>query len=172
MLSSYIVAMPTDAVDRIVQAWAERDPALDVSPLEVVGRLLLGADHLERMLVAALQPFGLSFGDFDVINTLRRRGDKQGANPSELARSSLITTGAMTARLGRLQRAGLVTRTPDPADGRGVLIGLTDRGQTLAEQALHAVLAADRAFLEPLNDSQRDSVAAALKLLLLNSDRD
>ena len=163
--------MPTDAVDHIVQAWAERDPALDVSPLEVVGRLLLGADHVERMLVAALQPLGLSFGDFDVINTLRRRADKEGANPSELARSSLITTGAMTARLGRLQRAGLVP-TPDPADGQGVLIGLTDRGQTLAEQALHAVLAADRAFLEPLDDSQRDSVAAALKLLLLNSDRD
>ena len=40
LLSSYIVEMPTDAVDRIVQAWAERDPALDVSPLEVVGRLL------------------------------------------------------------------------------------------------------------------------------------
>ena len=105
MLSSYIVEMPTDAVDRIVQAWAERDPALDVSPLEVVGRLLLGADRLERILIAALQPFDLSFGDFDVINTLRRRGDKQGANPSELARSSLITTGAMTARLGRLQHA-------------------------------------------------------------------
>ena len=65
-----------------------------------------------------------------------------------------------------------MTRTPDPADGRGVLIGLTDRGQTLAEQALQAVLAADRAFLEPLNGSQRDSVAAALKLLLLNCDRD
>ena len=160
--------MPSDAVDHIVQAWAKRDPALDVSPLHVVGRLLLCADHLDRVLVAALQPFRLSFGDFDVINTLRRRADEHGAKPSELAQSSLITTGAMTSRLDRLQHAGLVTRAPDPTDGRGVLINLTARGEALAEQSLHAVLDADRTFLEPLSDTQRDSVAAALKLLLLH----
>ena len=67
--------MPTDSVDLIVQGWAERDPRLDASPLEVVGRLLLCAAHIERAIVAALQPFGLSFGDFDVLNTLRRGGD-------------------------------------------------------------------------------------------------
>ena len=67
--------MPTDSVDRIVQTWAERDPQLDAGPLEVVGRLLLCAAHLERAIVAALQPLGLSFGDFDVLNTLRRGHD-------------------------------------------------------------------------------------------------
>jgi DNA-binding MarR family transcriptional regulator len=161
--------MPTDSVDRLIQTWAERDPQLDASPLAVVGRLLLCAAHLERAIVAALQPFGLSFGDFDVLNTLRRRGN-EGTNPGDLARSSLITSGAMTARLDRLERAGHIERRPDPGDRRGVLVGLTEQGERLAKESLHAVLAADDAFLEPLSARQRDSLAAALKQLLLRSE--
>jgi DNA-binding MarR family transcriptional regulator len=162
--------MSADSVDSIVEAWAERDPGLDASPLEVVGRLLLCAGHVERDIVAALRPFGLSFADFDVINTLRRRGDERGTNPGDLARSSLITSGAMTARLDRLERAGLITRAPDPRDRRGVLIRLTDAGEALAERSLRAVIAADEAFLEPLDRERRDSVAAALRQLLLRRE--
>jgi DNA-binding MarR family transcriptional regulator len=158
--------MHTDSVDRIIQAWAERDPGVDARPLEVVGRLLLCAEHCKRDLVAALRPFDLSFADFDVLNTLRRRGDEQGTKPTDLAASSLITTGAMTSRLHRLERAGLIRRTPDPADGRGVRVLLTSRGEQLAQEALQAVIAADKAFLEPLDQHQRDEVASALKRLL------
>jgi DNA-binding MarR family transcriptional regulator len=160
----------TDSVDRIVQEWAERDPRVDASPLEVAGRLLLCAAHLERAIVAALEPFKLSFGDFDVLNTLRRRHDKQGTNPSDLAQSSLITTGAMTARLDRLERAGLIRRAPDPTDRRAVRVHLTSEGEQLAEHALDAVIAADKDFLEPLSQSRRDSVASALKQLLLRAE--
>jgi DNA-binding MarR family transcriptional regulator len=105
-----------------------------------------------------------------VLNTLRRRGDDAGTNPRELARSSLITSGAMTSRLDRLERAGLVERKPDPGDRRGVLVELTEQGERLAEESLRAVLAADEAFLEPLGPRQRAAVAAALKQLLLRSE--
>src|SRR5918999_3299717 len=103
----------------MIKAWAERDPPLDTSPLEVVGRLRLCNAHLERSMVAALRPFGLSLGEFDVINTLRRRGDEEGTKPTDLAQSALITSGAMTSRLDRLERAGLIERRPDPGDRRG-----------------------------------------------------
>jgi DNA-binding MarR family transcriptional regulator len=162
--------MATDSVDRIREAWAARDPELDTSPLEVVGRLLLSAEYLRRALVASLQPFGLSFGDFDVLNTLRRVGDERGTHPSYLAQSSLVTTGAMTARLDRLERAGLITRASSPTDRRAVLVRLTERGKQLAEQTLDAVIAADEAFLEPLSERQRQTVAASLKLLLLRAE--
>jgi DNA-binding MarR family transcriptional regulator len=163
--------LPLDSVDRIVEAWAEADPRVKAAPLHVVGRLLLCAHHLQGDLVAALAPFGLSFGDFDVINTLRRRADPRGTNPGELARSSLITTGAMTTRLNRLEGNGLIRRGPDTADGRGVRVHLTRRGRRLAEQALDAVIAADEAFLEPLTEEERDAVAAALKLVLLRREQ-
>lgn len=155
----------------MISAWHARRPGLDVSPLEVVGRLLLCAHHLERALVDALKPLGLSFGDFDVLNTLRRVGAATGTNPRELTRSSLITSGAMTARLDRLAHAGLIERTADPADRRGVLVTLTGKGKRLADRALGVVIDADEAFLEPLDQDARTAAAGLLKRLLQPCER-
>lgn len=152
----------------MIEAWHHREPDLDVAPLAVVGRLLRCAAHLERAIEAALGPLGLSYGDFDVINTLRRRGDPAGTNPKLLAASALITSGAMTSRLDRLERAGLLVRRPDPSDRRAVLVQLTDEGEALAKRAVDAVLEADRRFLEPLDADQRSTVAANLKRILLH----
>lgn len=161
-----------DSVDRIVQAWHDRDPELDSSTLQVIGRLLLCVSYHERAVIAALQPFGLSIADFDVLNTLRRVGDAhRGCKPTDLARASLITTGAMTSRLDRLERAGMIGRTPDPADRRGVLIRLTARGNKVAGQALRELIAVNNTFLEPLGAQERESLAASLKLLLLRQER-
>lgn len=162
--------MRQDSVDRMLEAWSETDPSLDASPLAVVGRLLLCAAHVERAIVAALAPFELSFGDFDVVNTLRRRADPDGTHPKQLASSSLITSGAMTTRLDRLERAGLIERRPDATDRRAVRVLLTADGRRIADRALRAVLAADEAFLEPLGSWQRDQLAAALKRLLLSRE--
>jgi DNA-binding MarR family transcriptional regulator len=156
----------SDSVDRIVQAWRKRDPHLDSSTLEVTGRLLLCASYYERAVGTVLQRFGLSIADFDVLNTLRRVSDEHGGKPSDLARSSLITTGAMTSRLDRLERNGLVRRTPDPADRRGVLVRLTPQGSNVARRALHELIATNEAFLQPLNRQQRNSIASAFKQLL------
>ncbi|MGH3159220.1 MAG: MarR family winged helix-turn-helix transcriptional regulator [Streptosporangiaceae bacterium] len=159
--------MDSDSVDRIVQAWRRRDPKLDSSSLEVTGRLVLVAGYYERAVITVLQPFGLSIADFDVLNTLRRVGDPRGSKPTDLARSSLVTTGAMTSRLDRLERSGLVRRTPDPADRRGLLVRLTPQGSKVARQALDELIAANQVFLKPLSGQQRDSITSALKLLLL-----
>jgi DNA-binding MarR family transcriptional regulator len=160
----------SDSVDRIVQAWRKRDPHLDSSTLEITGRLLLCAAYYERAVSTVLQPFGLSIADFDVLNTLRRLSDQRGSKPSDMARSSLITTGAMTSRLDRLERTGLVRRTPDPADRRGVLVRLTPRGSKVARQALHELITTNQAFLEPLSGQQRDWIASALKQLILHHE--
>ena len=162
--------MEGDSVDRIVQAWAQYDPRIRSASLEVTGRLVLCAGYCERAVSAALRPFGLSIADFDVLNTLRRRNDRHGTNPSDLARSSLITTGAMTARLNRLERAGLIQRTPDPADRRGVLVQLTRPGRLKARQALDAVIAASEAFLEPLSAQEQNSAATVLRQLLAHHE--
>src|SRR5512132_1178602 len=161
--------MERDSVDRIVQAWRRHDPQLDSSSLEVTGRLVLCASYYERAVIAVLQPFGLSIADFDVLNTLRRVGDQHG-RPTDLARSSLITTGAMTSRLDRLERSGLIRRMPDPADRRGVLVRLTSQGSKVARQALHELIAANQVFLEPLSGQQQESLAFALKRLLLQHE--
>jgi len=165
-----LLRVDSDSVDRLVEAWRSRDPQLDSSSLEITGRLMMVAGHYERTVMAVLQPFGLSIADFDVLNTLRRFGDQHGSKPTDMARSSLITTGAMTARLDRLERSGLIRRTLDPADRRGVLVRLTPQGSKVARQALHELIPANQVFLKPLSGQQRESIASALKVLLLHHE--
>lgn len=162
--------MSGDAIDRMIAEWAQRDPQLDASPLQVVGRLLRCAENVRSALVEVLRPYGLSYADFDVLNTLRRRGDADGIHARDLAQAAVITSGAMTARLDRLERLGLIARAADPGDRRAVRIRLTDDGDRTAQDALAAVLKADRAILEPLGDRQRDSLATMLKQLLLTQE--
>jgi DNA-binding MarR family transcriptional regulator len=156
-----------DSVDKIVAAWRVRDPQLDSSTLQVIGRLLRCASYFERLAGSVLDKFGLSIADFDVLNTLQRVGNTSGTKPTDLARSALITTGAMTSRLDRLERAGLIRRNPDPADRRGILVSLTAQGGKTAKRALHALIAANQEYLRPLDAQQRDELASALKRLLL-----
>ncbi|SDU15000.1 MarR family winged helix-turn-helix transcriptional regulator [Amycolatopsis keratiniphila] len=162
--------MPKDSIDRMVDEWAASDGALDVSALQVVGRLFRAAGHGQSAVVEALRPFGLSYADFDVLNTLRRRGDPGGTHPRDLAETALITSGAMTARLDRLERSGLVKRHSDPEDRRAVRIRLTKAGTDLAAKALDAVLVADEDILSPLSPAQRRTLAALLKKLLLHAE--
>jgi DNA-binding MarR family transcriptional regulator len=159
-----------DSVDRMVAQWAASAPDMDAGVLHVVGRLLLSAELAQRKIKDALRPLGLSYADFDVLNTLRRRGDEQGVHPNVLTAATLITSGAMTARVDRLVRAGYVQRTPDPDDRRAVLIRLTATGEKMAKRALDEVLAADDEFLAPLSAQQRSTLARELKRLLLAHD--
>jgi DNA-binding MarR family transcriptional regulator len=159
-----------DHVDRMVAAWTRSTPDLDVEPLHLVGRLLRLATLLMRDIERALTAFDLTYGDFDVLSTLLREDDEHGMNPSRLARSALITTGAMTTRLDRLERLGLIARTGDPADRRAVLVRLTDPGRHRARAATEAVLDVDRRFLEPLPDTGHPALTDALRRLLLAAD--
>lgn len=159
-----------DHIDRMIAAWRAGDADADVSDLAVAGRLLRCSALLQQRIEQALRPLDLSFGDFDVINTVRREGGREGLHPKTLTTQALITTGAMTTRLNRLERNGLIVRVPDPDDGRAVLVRLTRLGRSRARKALAAVLEADREFLAPLSDEHREHVAAALRLLLLAHD--
>jgi DNA-binding MarR family transcriptional regulator len=159
-----------DAVDRMVALWGRRDPTRDVSALEVVGRVLRLAEHLESAIGAALRPLGLSYGDFDVASTLYRLDDADGTHPRELARSALITSGAMTARLDRLARAGLIERRADPRDRRAVRVHLTTAGRELTERAVDRVLEVDEAVLAPFGAGQRAQAADLLRSLLAPLD--
>jgi DNA-binding MarR family transcriptional regulator len=155
-----------DAVDRMVAQWGVTAPDMDASVLHVIGRLLLSAELVQRKIKDALRPLGLTYADFDVLNTLRRRGDENGTNAGVLTAATLITSGAMTARLDRLVGAGFVERVPDPDDGRSVLVRLTDAGDEIAARALDNVLTADEEFLAPLSANQRTVLARELKRLL------
>ncbi len=102
-----------------------------------------------------LDPFGLRFIDYSVLRVLELVGEPHRMSPSELSEIVVRSSGGMTQILDRLERAGLVARTPDPADRRKVLVALTDEGMRTADAA-NARYAAERERL--LADLSPDEV--------------
>lgn len=157
----------TDRVDDIIEQWRQRRPDLDTSNLAVVSRVLRAAHHLQATLDDIAAGYGLSHqGDLDVLTELYRTNHDDGLTPSKLADALLLTAGGMTVRLHRLQGAGLVNRTPNPHDGRGVLVQLTDAGRDLAEHALTILLQAQANSLRTLSSAERSQLADLLRTLL------
>lgn len=154
--------MPLDHVARIQAEWARERPDLDVSPQGVIGRLHRLAGHLTEQLLVVYRRFGLSEGDFDVLATLRRAGEPFERAPGELAQFTMVTTGAMTKRIDRLERDGLVTRRRSTTDGRGRVVALTPAGRELIDAAFTEHMHNERRLLDQLSTED----AAALESLL------
>jgi DNA-binding MarR family transcriptional regulator len=172
-LLSYIhrVTPAPDAVDAIEDQWRLERPDLDSSPMSVIGRISRLAALLERELDDVFARYGLAGCDFDVLATLRRSGAPYRLTPTELSRSTMVTTGGMTKRLDRLETSGLIRREADPRDRRGKLIVLTDEGRELIDRAVEGHLENEERLLSSLSRSEREQLAGLLRGMLLAVDR-
>lgn len=140
-----------DAVDAIQAEWRRERPELDVSPQGVIGRLHRVAARLTDELTAVYDRHGLAEGDFDVLATLRRAGSPFERTPGELAEHTMITTGGMSKRIDRLERAGLVTRRASETDGRGRVVALTEHGRETIDAAFTEHMANERRLVDELD---------------------
>jgi DNA-binding MarR family transcriptional regulator len=156
----------TDDIDRILDQWARERPDLDTEAMGVFGRIFrlskLAGDATER----AYARFGIARAEFDVLATLRRSGEPFQLSPGALAASMMLSTGGTTARLDRLEKAGLVARSPDPNDRRGILVRLTPQGHTVADEAVTAGLAEQQRLLSRLPEEKAAQLTALLRDLL------
>lgn len=158
----------TDPVDLILEQWAHERPELDTQGFAIVGRLLVLARHLERRVGEVLADHDLSLWAFDVLATLRRQGPPYRLTPTALSRASMLTTGAMTNRLDRLEQAGLVRREADPDDRRGVRVCLTPAGISAVDAALETRMAEAREAVADLSPTARQALERHLRTLLLS----
>jgi DNA-binding MarR family transcriptional regulator len=161
-----------DEVDELVAGWRAERPDLDTEPLQVLSRVSRLARHLDRARTAAFAAHGLQAWEFDVLSALRRQGPPYQLSPGALLRATLVTSGTMTNRIDRLADAGLVSRSPDPQDKRGVLVALTARGRAVVDAALTDLLRSERQLLTGLDAAQRGELAALLRVLLAPFDAD
>ncbi len=161
-----------DEVDELVVRWRAERPDLDVEPLQVLSRVSRLARHLDRARTTAFAAHGLQAWEFDVLSALRRQGPPYQLSPGALLRATLVASGTMTNRIDRLADAGLVSRRPDPADKRGVLVTLTARGRAAADAALADLLTSERGLLTRLDGAQQRELAALLRILLAPFDAD
>ncbi len=156
-----------DEVDLIVEAWQSQRPDLDVAPLAVLSRVSRLAVHLDRARAEAFEAHDLESWEFDVLAALRRAGSPYCLSPSDLMRITMVTSGTMTNRIDRLSKARLVTRQPDPADGRGVLVQLTAEGLTRVDAAFEDLLEREHSLLKNLPHAETLVLAELLKTLIV-----
>lgn len=152
-----------DHVARIMQQWGQERPDLDVSPQAVIGRLHRVADRLTEELVRVYAEFGLGEGEFDVLATLRRSGAPYALTPTDLAASTMVTSGAISKRVDRCERHGWVTRSAHELDGRGRVVALTGAGRELIDRAFEAHIANEHRLIGMLSETDRRLLGDALR---------
>jgi len=159
-----------DGVDRIIAQWARERPDLDTTAMAVFGRVFrlsrMGGDHVER----AYADYGIGRAEFDVLATLRRSGEPYQLSPSALAESMMLSSGGTTARLDRLEKAGLVERIPSASDRRSVLVRLTGRGREIIDDAVAAGLEEQRRLLSHMPPAKVRQLSDLLRVALQDVD--
>lgn len=154
-----------DKVESLLVDWRRERPDLDAEPMAVVGRILSLGRRLEARANTALKPMGLHYTDLDVLATLRRSGKPYRLTPTGLRESVLITSGAMTACLDRLEANGLIARRDNPDDRRSKSAGLTVAGTKLIDKAIVTRFAEAANAVAGLSARDRATLAGLLKKL-------
>ena len=131
-----------DRAQLAAEQWLRQRPDLDGFSMAVIGRLgelsqVITRDHL----LPFFTEHGLQAGEFDLLATLLRSGEPYALMPTALYESAMISSGGMTSRIDRLEKAGLIERRKHPSDRRGVLVALTSAGFELIDGILEAHVA-------------------------------
>jgi len=150
----------SDEIDDIVQAWQRARPDLDFRLLSLVLRIprftYAFRHNVEKMADSAR----VKSGDLFVLLALRRTVPDCALRPTDLFRTLLVTSGAMTKRVDRLATRGLVERVADPDDRRSSLVRLTRSGRELADGAILHIARMTNQLL-PDSRASREAYAVA-----------
>jgi DNA-binding MarR family transcriptional regulator len=152
-----------DHVDAILAQWNRERPDLDVAPMGFIARLMRVARHMSREMEATFARHGLNGATFDVLATLRRAGPPHALSPGALMESMMVTSGTVTNRIDQLERAGLVLRAPNPQDGRGFIVNLTEEGLARIDAAVSDHVATQARLVEQIPSPMREVLEEALR---------
>lgn len=155
----------SDLVDLIIDQWTREIPDLDVQSISVLGRLHRCDLRYQGLVSDVLEEFNLTTASFDVLASLRRSGPDYLRTAGQLAEIGLISSGGLTQRIDRLERAGLVQRTRRPTDRRVVYIQLTEAGKDLIDTVLQRHFAEQNRFLGGLTRSEQKQLSQLLSRL-------
>jgi len=155
----------TELIDRLRLEWNAEDPALDTSAMDIVGRIINLGNRWSGEANTAVKPFGLKYTEFDIIATLRRSGPPYELTPTQLCDSVLLTSGAMTTALNRVERLGLIEREESQIDKRVKIARLTKKGKDLARRAAKKRFELAAEQISDISQSDVRELTALLKKL-------
>jgi DNA-binding MarR family transcriptional regulator len=157
-----------DEIDAFIEQWRTERPDLGagLEAMALFGRLGRLAAVAGPAIEGVLLRHGVTTGEFDVLAALRRAGTPFTLTPTVLARMLMLSPAAMTNRLDRLERAGLVERSVDPGNRRSTLVALSAQGRATVDDAVTEHVANEARLLGGLTDTQRRTLDDLLRLLL------
>jgi DNA-binding MarR family transcriptional regulator len=162
----------TEEQDHVDRWLAERElPGVDKEVEGLVDRINGLNRRLHKMLDETLSEFGLTLGDWKVLNHLQSADSPYRRSAGKLAARSDLSSGAMTNRLDKLENAGLVRRLPDPEDRRGVQVELTEHGLKVWEDALRTGAAQEALVAAALTTEEKQQLNSLLRRLMREFER-
>ena len=150
------------AMESILAQWRRERPDIDPEPMAVCGEIWRTGERLRQGVLANWSTWGLDLAGSDVMLTLRRQGQGETLSPSALAKEMMLSTSAMTNRLDRLEKRGLIKRALDPDDRRGLRIELSEEGFALADEMIVSHVETEERMLSALTDAERNHLRTLL----------
>jgi len=155
-----------DLIRRQTSAWAEEYPDVDEEAVRIILTLVWAARDIEARLNDVAHRHGLGVrGDYETLGLLYHMPDRA-VSPVDVAEELSVSTSAVTGRLDRLERAGLLERHPDSRDRRGIRLSITDHGREVVRQVFEANQAAKSDMVAGLEPVQRKALERYLVELL------
>jgi DNA-binding MarR family transcriptional regulator len=161
-----------DSVDFCVTDVASRFAAIDPAVEGVVDRLVAIDKHIGRAFDETPTGHGLSHGEYRLLLRLATRSEDNRLSAGALSRALMLSSGAMTNRLDRLEAAGFVRRVPDPRDRRGVLVELTKQGQKQIDRAVTEQAAKEIDVMSVLTAGELATLNLLLRKILTSLEGD
>ncbi|MCK7614759.1 MarR family winged helix-turn-helix transcriptional regulator [Roseibium sediminicola] len=158
-----------DRAERARRQWQKEMPDFRdrLAPMVLLGRLNEASQVMSRdYLAPAYADIGLKTGEFDVLATLVRSGPPYKLTPTELYRSTMMSSGGMTARVDKLEKAGLVERCPHPDDRRALTVCLTGKGLDLIKSKIPDYIDTQHAAVEGLTTEEQLQLSSLLEKLI------
>lgn len=158
-------------IDESLDGIAREFPSVDLTSKSLVYSFFYLADKFAKVGEAALSEFGLSWGEYVVLATLRRRGRRGSMAPKGLIESIGLSSGGISSILGRLESRELILREPSARDGRSIVVSITVAGAKLADQVIRAVAASEQAFFGEFSAEKRKRLYSAMRELIEHAAR-
>jgi DNA-binding MarR family transcriptional regulator len=160
-----------DHVDKFLSRIHLTYAGLDLDVEGIVDRIGGINRRIHRTLDETLAEFGLDMGDYKVLNTLSQIGEPFRSTPGRLAKRMDLSSGAMTSRLDRMEKAELIRRLPDPDDRRSVVVELTARGHETIQKAIGVQAQKEALFAAALSPAEKEQLNGLLRKLMREFER-
>jgi DNA-binding MarR family transcriptional regulator len=155
-----------DGLDAMLEVWAREIPNLEPVTEGIVERIQILAKAFDRSMEETLAQFGLDRRAFKVLGKLRNVGPPYRRSAGQLASQMRLSSGAMTNRLDRMEKAGMIRRLPDPNDRRGTLVEPTEEGHAIWNRTVGTQAIREAQIASVLNDAERAKLNALLRTLM------